>query len=93
MVLLGPPVLAAAALVAAVLLQAASSSAVAARWWRGGSAVAAPSWGPGFALLVGWEVYYARAMRYRVLGPLEVETDTGPVTLGGQKERLLRPSC
>jgi YVTN family beta-propeller protein len=28
-------------------------------------------------------------MRYRVLGPLEVETDTGPVTLGGQKERLL----
>jgi len=28
-------------------------------------------------------------MRYRVLGPLEVETDNGPVTLGGQKERLL----
>ena len=28
-------------------------------------------------------------MRYRVLGPLEVETDDGPVTLGGQKERLL----
>ena len=28
-------------------------------------------------------------MRYRVLGPLEVETDTGPVTLGGQKERRL----
>jgi YVTN family beta-propeller protein len=28
-------------------------------------------------------------MRYRVLGPLEAETDTGPVTLGGQKERLL----
>ena len=28
-------------------------------------------------------------MRYRVLGPLEAETDNGPVTLGGQKERLL----
>jgi YVTN family beta-propeller protein len=28
-------------------------------------------------------------MRYRVLGPLEVETDAGPLTLGGQKERLL----
>src|SRR5215211_7690002 len=28
-------------------------------------------------------------MRYRVLGPLEAETDSGPVTLGGQKERLL----
>jgi YVTN family beta-propeller protein len=34
-------------------------------------------------------VHYARAMRFRVLGPLEVETDDGPVTLGGQKERLL----
>jgi YVTN family beta-propeller protein len=34
-------------------------------------------------------VQYARAVRYRVLGPLEVETDDGPVTLGGQKERLL----
>ena len=32
---------------------------------------------------------YARAVRYRVLGPLEVEADNGPVTLGGQKERLL----
>ena len=28
-------------------------------------------------------------MRYRVLGPLEVEADDGPVVLGGQKERLL----
>ena len=28
-------------------------------------------------------------MRFRVLGPLEVETDNGPVVLGGQKERLL----
>jgi DNA-binding SARP family transcriptional activator len=28
-------------------------------------------------------------MRYRVLGPLEAEGDSGPVTLGGQKERLL----
>ena len=28
-------------------------------------------------------------MRYRVLGSLEVETDGGPVVLGGQKERLL----
>ena len=28
-------------------------------------------------------------MRFLVLGPLEVETDDGPVTLGGQKERLL----
>jgi DNA-binding SARP family transcriptional activator len=37
----------------------------------------------------GWAVHYARGMRYRVLGPLEVETDTGPASLGGQKERLL----
>ena len=28
-------------------------------------------------------------MRFRVLGPLEVETDSGPVVLRGQKERLL----
>ena len=28
-------------------------------------------------------------MRYRVLGPLEVDADNGPVVLGGQKERLL----
>src|SRR5829696_6614994 len=28
-------------------------------------------------------------MRYRVLGPLEAETDSGPVRLVGQKERLL----
>jgi DNA-binding SARP family transcriptional activator/energy-coupling factor transporter ATP-binding protein EcfA2 len=28
-------------------------------------------------------------MRYRVLGPLEVEADDGPVALGGPKERLL----
>ena len=28
-------------------------------------------------------------MRFRVLGPLEVEADSGPVTLGGQKERTL----
>jgi DNA-binding SARP family transcriptional activator len=28
-------------------------------------------------------------MRFLVLGPLEVETDNGPVVLGGQKERLL----
>jgi hypothetical protein len=28
-------------------------------------------------------------MRFQVLGPLEVETDNGPVVLGGQKERLL----
>jgi YVTN family beta-propeller protein len=58
---------------------------VVAGWKRGCCAVL----GTWFALLVGWEVYYARAMRYRVLGPLEVETDNGPVTLGGQKERLL----
>jgi DNA-binding SARP family transcriptional activator len=34
-------------------------------------------------------VHYARAMRFLVLGPLEVEADNGPVVLGGQKERLL----
>ena len=28
-------------------------------------------------------------MRFRVLGPLEVEADDGPVALGGPKERLL----
>src|SRR4029450_2065396 len=28
-------------------------------------------------------------MRFRVLGPLEVEADDGPVLLGGPKERLL----
>jgi DNA-binding SARP family transcriptional activator len=28
-------------------------------------------------------------MRFRVLGPLEVDTDGGPIALGGQKERLL----
>ncbi|HET9291151.1 MAG TPA: BTAD domain-containing putative transcriptional regulator, partial [Actinomycetes bacterium] len=28
-------------------------------------------------------------MRFQVLGPLEVEADNGPVTLGGPKERLL----
>lgn len=91
MALPGPPVL--AALVAAVLLRAALPG-----WLpRGGGGVQArlpgcPS-GPGLALLGGCRVHYARAMRYRVLGPLEVDADNGPVTLGGQKERLLRPSC
>jgi DNA-binding SARP family transcriptional activator len=28
-------------------------------------------------------------MRFKVLGPLEVEADNGPVALGGPKERLL----
>ena len=32
---------------------------------------------------------YASAMRFQVLGPLEVEADGGPVALGGPKERLL----
>jgi WD40 repeat protein/DNA-binding SARP family transcriptional activator len=32
---------------------------------------------------------YAPSMRFRVLGPLEVEADDGPVLLGGPKERLL----
>jgi WD40 repeat protein/DNA-binding SARP family transcriptional activator len=32
---------------------------------------------------------YAPGMRFRVLGPLEVEADDGPVLLGGPKERLL----
>ena len=32
---------------------------------------------------------YASAMRFQVLGPLEVEADNGPVALGGPKERLL----
>jgi DNA-binding SARP family transcriptional activator len=34
-------------------------------------------------------VDYAPGMRFRVLGPLEVEADDGPVVLGGPKERLL----
>jgi WD40 repeat protein/DNA-binding SARP family transcriptional activator len=34
-------------------------------------------------------VDYARAMRFQVLGPLEVEADSGAVVLGGPKERLL----
>src|SRR6266567_6816921 len=34
-------------------------------------------------------MYYARVMRFRVLGPLEVEADDGPVALGGPKERRL----
>ena len=34
-------------------------------------------------------VDYAPGMRFRVLGPLEVEADDGPVALGGPKERLL----
>jgi WD40 repeat protein/DNA-binding SARP family transcriptional activator len=34
-------------------------------------------------------MYYARVMRFRVLGPLEVEADDGPVVLGGPKERRL----
>ena len=34
-------------------------------------------------------VHYARAMRFQVLGPLEVETDDRAVVLGGPKERLL----
>jgi len=41
------------------------------------------------ALPGGCGVHYARAMRFLVLGPLEVEADDGPVVLGGQKERLL----
>ena len=32
-------------------------------------------------------------MRFQVLGPPEIETDNGPVTLGGQKERLLLACC
>src|SRR5215217_5639284 len=44
---------------------------------------------PGAALPGGCGVHYARAMRYRVLGPLEVKADDGPVVLGGPKERLL----
>jgi DNA-binding SARP family transcriptional activator len=34
-------------------------------------------------------VHYARAMRFQILGPLEVEADSGAIQLGGQKERLL----
>jgi WD40 repeat protein/DNA-binding SARP family transcriptional activator len=34
-------------------------------------------------------VDYAQAMRFRVLGPLEVEAADGPLVLGGPKERLL----
>jgi DNA-binding SARP family transcriptional activator len=34
-------------------------------------------------------VDYASGMRFRVLGPLEVEADDGPLVLGGPKERLL----
>jgi DNA-binding SARP family transcriptional activator len=32
---------------------------------------------------------YACGMRFRVLGPLEVSTDSGLVVVGGQKERML----
>jgi DNA-binding SARP family transcriptional activator/energy-coupling factor transporter ATP-binding protein EcfA2 len=42
-----------------------------------------------FALFGGWVEDYAPDMRFRVLGPLEVEADDGPVLLGGPKERLL----
>jgi DNA-binding SARP family transcriptional activator len=41
------------------------------------------------ALFGGWLVDYAPGMRFRVLGPLEVEADDGPIALGGPKERLL----
>jgi DNA-binding SARP family transcriptional activator len=41
------------------------------------------------ALFGGCVVDYAPGMRFRVLGPLEVEADDGPVALGGPKERLL----
>jgi WD40 repeat protein/DNA-binding SARP family transcriptional activator len=34
-------------------------------------------------------MHYAPEMRFRVLGPLEVEADDGPVVVRGQKERLL----
>jgi WD40 repeat protein/DNA-binding SARP family transcriptional activator/energy-coupling factor transporter ATP-binding protein EcfA2 len=34
-------------------------------------------------------VHYARAMRFQILGPLEVETDDRAVVLGRPKERLL----
>ena len=59
--------------------------AVVAGWQRGGRAGA---WGVR-ALFGGWVVDYAPGMRFRVLGPLEVEADDGPVVLGGPKERLL----
>jgi WD40 repeat protein/DNA-binding SARP family transcriptional activator len=42
-----------------------------------------------FALFGGWVKDYAPGMRFRVLGPLEVEADDGPLVLGGPKERLL----
>jgi WD40 repeat protein/DNA-binding SARP family transcriptional activator len=42
-----------------------------------------------FGLFGGCVVDYASGMRFRVLGPLEVEADDGPVVLGGPKERLL----
>ena len=59
--------------------------AVVAGWQRGGRAGA---WGVR-ALFGGRVVHYAPGMRFRVLGPLEVEADDGPVVLGGPKERLL----
>ncbi len=34
-------------------------------------------------------MHYASGMRFGVLGPLEVDSEIGPVALGGQKERLL----
>jgi WD40 repeat protein/DNA-binding SARP family transcriptional activator len=38
---------------------------------------------------VFWVLDYACGMRFGVLGPLQVVGDSGPVALGGQKERLL----
>jgi len=46
-----------------------------------------------FGLFLALRVHYAPGMRFRVLGPLEVEADDGPVLLGGPKERLLLACC
>jgi DNA-binding SARP family transcriptional activator len=78
-----------AALVAAVFgagsVAPPGGGVVVAGWQRGGSgAIVGNS-----ALSGGCVVHYAHGMRFRVLGPLEVEADDGPVVLGGPKERLL----
>ena len=74
-------------------LEEASPRAVAARWWLGGSTVAVLSLWDRLALPGGCGVHYARAMRFLVLGPLEVEADDGPVVLGGRRNACCWPSC
>jgi hypothetical protein len=82
------------------LVWAASPGAVTARLRSGASAVAVLVTG---VMVEGGrrplqipplsEVYYARVMQFRVLGPLEVEADGGPVALGGRRNACCWPCC